>query len=122
MTDLDSTETQTSDAAPAVVTPQYQVETLAQLTRRHLEHVLEVYGWHMTRAADALAVDRRTLYRMVERHGLKRPEALPPETRRECIGCGKLAPESDGPAEPGFVWACSPKCSQPRVADEGAPS
>ena len=44
--------------------------TLEEIERRYLRHVLDAVGGNRTRAAEVLGVDRRTLYRMVERHGL----------------------------------------------------
>ncbi|MBI1873731.1 MAG: sigma-54-dependent Fis family transcriptional regulator [Acidobacteria bacterium] len=44
--------------------------TLDDLDRRYLLHVLRVMGGNRTRAAEALGVDRRTLYRMAQRFGL----------------------------------------------------
>jgi DNA-binding NtrC family response regulator len=44
--------------------------TLDELERRYLLHVLESVGSNRTRAAEALGVDRRTLYRMAERFGI----------------------------------------------------
>ena len=44
--------------------------TLDELERRYLIHVLEAVGGNRTRAAEALGVDRRTLYRMAERFGI----------------------------------------------------
>lgn len=106
--------------AAVEVTPRYTVQTLEQVTRAHLVHALELFSWNLTRAAEAIEVDRRTLYRMIERLKIERPAAVPPPTRNECVTCGKLAPESDQPAQPGMAWFCSPACSRaPRV--EAAP-
>jgi DNA-binding NtrC family response regulator len=44
--------------------------TLDELERRYLIHVLEAVGGNRTRAAEALGIDRRTLYRMAERFGI----------------------------------------------------
>ena len=44
--------------------------SLDQLERRYLLYVLEIAGGHRTRAAEILGIDRRTLYRMIERHGI----------------------------------------------------
>ncbi len=49
--------------------------TLDELERRYLLHVLDAVGGNRTRAAEALGVDRRTLYRMAERFGVSLPEA-----------------------------------------------
>lgn len=45
--------------------------TLDELERRYLLHVLEQVGGNRTRAAEILGIDRRTLYRMAERFGIK---------------------------------------------------
>ena len=42
--------------------------SLDELERRYLLHVLEAAGGNRTRAAEILGIDRRTLYRMAERH------------------------------------------------------
>ena len=44
--------------------------SLDELERRYLLHVLEAAGGNRTRAAEILGIDRRTLYRMVERFGI----------------------------------------------------
>jgi DNA-binding NtrC family response regulator len=45
--------------------------SLEEVERRYLEHVLQAVGRNRTRAADVLGIDRRTLYRMAERYGIK---------------------------------------------------
>jgi transcriptional regulator of acetoin/glycerol metabolism len=37
---------------------------------KYLLHVLQVVGGNRSRAADAMGIDRRTLYRMAERFGI----------------------------------------------------
>jgi DNA-binding NtrC family response regulator len=44
--------------------------TLDQLERRYVLHVLAAVGGNRSRAAEALGIDRRTLYRMAERFGI----------------------------------------------------
>ena len=44
--------------------------TLDEIERRYLVHVLSQVEGNRTRAADILGIDRRTLYRMLERHGI----------------------------------------------------
>jgi len=41
-----------------------------ELERRYLIYVLDVAGGNRTRAAEILGIDRRTLYRMIERFGI----------------------------------------------------
>jgi DNA-binding NtrC family response regulator len=45
--------------------------SLEEVERRYLEHVLHAVGRNRTRAAHVLGIDRRTLYRMAERFGIK---------------------------------------------------
>jgi DNA-binding NtrC family response regulator len=45
--------------------------SIDELERRYLLHVLETVGGNRTRAAEILNIDRRTLYRMAERFGIK---------------------------------------------------
>ncbi len=47
------------------------VDSLASVERYHLEHVLEVTDWNKSLTAAGLEVDRRTVYRMIKKHGLK---------------------------------------------------
>ncbi len=49
--------------------------TLDELEKRYMVHVLEAMGGSRTRAADALGIDRRTLYRMAERFGIRLKES-----------------------------------------------
>jgi DNA-binding NtrC family response regulator len=49
--------------------------SLDELERRYLVHVLSAVGGSRTRAAEVLGIDRRTLYRMAERYGIKFREA-----------------------------------------------
>ncbi|HZS10542.1 MAG TPA: sigma-54 dependent transcriptional regulator [Blastocatellia bacterium] len=44
---------------------------LEELERRYLLHVLEVVGGNRSRAAEVMGIDRRTLYRMAERFGVR---------------------------------------------------
>jgi len=45
--------------------------SLEEVERRYFEHVLRAVGRNRTRAADVLGIDRRTLYRMADRYGIK---------------------------------------------------
>jgi len=44
--------------------------SLDEMERRYLLHVLQQVGGSRTRAAEVMGIDRRTLYRMVERFGI----------------------------------------------------
>lgn len=45
--------------------------SLDELERRYLIYILEVAGGNRTRAAEVLHIDRRTLYRMIERYRIE---------------------------------------------------
>jgi DNA-binding NtrC family response regulator len=47
---------------------------LDELERRYLLYILEIAGGNRTRAAEILGIDRRTLYRMIERYGIDNNE------------------------------------------------
>ncbi|HEY7500936.1 MAG TPA: sigma-54 dependent transcriptional regulator [Vicinamibacterales bacterium] len=49
--------------------------SLDELQRRYLLHVLQAVGGNRTRAAEVIGIDRRTLYRMAERYGMKLDES-----------------------------------------------
>jgi DNA-binding NtrC family response regulator len=58
-------------AAPSFEERMFQdLPTLDELERRYLVHVLAAVGGNRSRAAEALGIDRRTLYRMAERLGV----------------------------------------------------
>ena len=58
-------------AAPPIEERLFEgLPTLDELERRYMLHVLESVGGNRSRAAEALGVDRRTLYRMAERFGI----------------------------------------------------
>jgi DNA-binding NtrC family response regulator len=70
-------EIEVDDLPPAVASaPQLREQlfdglpTLDELERRYLLHVLQAVGGNRSRAAEALGIDRRTLYRMAERFGI----------------------------------------------------
>jgi DNA-binding NtrC family response regulator len=70
-------EIDVADLPPAITAaPQLREQlfeglpTLDEVERRYLLHVLQVVGGNRSRAADAMGIDRRTLYRMAERFGI----------------------------------------------------
>jgi transcriptional regulator with GAF, ATPase, and Fis domain len=46
---------------------------LEELERNHIQRVLDGQSWNKARAARALGISRRRLYRLLEKHGLARP-------------------------------------------------
>jgi DNA-binding NtrC family response regulator len=55
----------------------FPLVSLDELTRQHLARVLAATGGNKKRAAEILGVDRRTLYRMLERYELVAPDSVP---------------------------------------------
>ncbi len=47
--------------------------SLAELERRHIESVLHNTNWHQGRAASALGISSKTLYRKIREYGFTRP-------------------------------------------------
>jgi DNA-binding NtrC family response regulator len=47
------------------------VESLDDLEKRHIEHILKKYGWNISRSARALNIDRATLYNKIRKYDLK---------------------------------------------------
>jgi DNA-binding NtrC family response regulator len=67
---LQSAETRA--AAQSSLTVLYSdLPSLAELERRYLIYVLDCLSGNRSRAADVMGIDRRTLYRMSERYGIK---------------------------------------------------
>jgi DNA-binding NtrC family response regulator len=58
----------TPQSSPAV--------SLAELERRHIESVLHNTNWHQGRAASALGISSKTLYRKIREYGFQRPGGL----------------------------------------------
>lgn len=49
-----------------------QGDTLAEMERSHIVRTLEKYNWNITHTAEALSIDRVTLYNKIEKYGLKK--------------------------------------------------
>jgi len=56
------------------VAPAGAPATLADMERRHIEAVLTQTNWHQGRAASALGISSKTLYRKIREYGFNRPE------------------------------------------------
>ncbi len=50
-----------------------QNDLLTSWEKIHIEKVLQKMGWNITRSAEALGIDRVTLYSKISKYGLKRP-------------------------------------------------
>ncbi|HEU5174153.1 MAG TPA: sigma-54 dependent transcriptional regulator [Gemmatimonadaceae bacterium] len=50
--------------------------SLAEVERRHIEQVLNQHNWHQGRAAAALGISSKTLYRKIREFGFNRPDRL----------------------------------------------
>ncbi|MDB4913744.1 MAG: NtrC family two-component response regulator [Gemmatimonadetes bacterium] len=50
--------------------------SLAELERRHIESVLHNVNWHQGRAASALGISSKTLYRKIREYGFARPGGI----------------------------------------------
>ncbi|MCL4540094.1 MAG: sigma-54-dependent Fis family transcriptional regulator, partial [Bacteroidetes bacterium] len=48
-------------------------DLLTSWEKIHIEKVLQKMGWNITRSAEALGIDRVTLYSKISKYGLKRP-------------------------------------------------
>ena len=67
-------------AAPASASP--PDATLADVEKEHIARVLEVHGWNRSSAAQALGIDRRTLFSKIKRHGLIGPLRPGPDSSK----------------------------------------
>ncbi len=48
-------------------------DSLSSMEKVHIARILEKYGWNITRSAEALDIDRVTLYSKISKYGLKKP-------------------------------------------------
>ncbi len=55
----------------------FALRSLDEVTRQHIAHILAATGGNKKRAAEILGVDRRTLYRMLERYAILPIETSP---------------------------------------------
>jgi two-component system NtrC family response regulator len=65
----------TAGGAPGVSDAQLMtnIPTLEELERVHIRFVLERVRWHQGRAAAALGISSKTLYRKIRQYGFHRP-------------------------------------------------
>ena len=60
-------------AGHGITPPSSPALSLAELERRHIESVLHNNNWHQGRAAAALGISSKTLYRKIREFGFQRP-------------------------------------------------
>ncbi|MGB9591793.1 MAG: helix-turn-helix domain-containing protein, partial [Candidatus Kryptoniota bacterium] len=48
-------------------------DSLASMEKIHISKTLAKYKWNITRTAEALGIDRVTLYSKISKYGLKKP-------------------------------------------------
>ena len=54
------------------------VKTCDEVMKEHIVNVLGLCDWNYARAAKALGIDRRTVYRICKRNGVERPTKAVP--------------------------------------------
>jgi DNA-binding NtrC family response regulator len=52
-------------------TPAPKTESLNELERQHINQMLSKYGWNISHTAQALGIDRVTLYNKIKKYDLK---------------------------------------------------
>ena len=70
---------------------------IAQFERQYLTWLINRAGGNMSKAARIAGVDRTTLYRLMERHGLQRSHSAAWLVSRDTAAAGSTPGESDGP-------------------------
>jgi len=74
-----------------------KTETMETVVRNHLHNTLELFNWNKTLAGRALDLDRRTVYRMIQRFKLE-PRALEgPILKCPCGYHGPVGYDDDAP-------------------------
>jgi DNA-binding NtrC family response regulator len=48
-------------------------DLLSSMEKIHIAKMLDKHGWNITRTAEALGIDRVTLYSKISKYGLKKP-------------------------------------------------
>jgi transcriptional regulator of acetoin/glycerol metabolism len=48
------------------------LESLEDVERRHIAHILSKTSWNITQAADILSIDRVTLYNKIKKYQLRK--------------------------------------------------
>ncbi|MEC4889267.1 MAG: sigma-54 dependent transcriptional regulator [Nitrospira sp.] len=66
-------ESDEAEAEEAASYKQAKQEVVRSFERSFLLELLKRHGWHMSHAAQEAGVDRKTIERMVKRHGLREP-------------------------------------------------
>jgi len=57
---------------PRVSKSMPQDQSMESVEKAHIKNILEQTGWNITRASEALGIDRTTLYNKIEKYGLRK--------------------------------------------------
>lgn len=74
------TESAKPGPTPTPTLPRWPVKTIADAKREAAEAALAAYDWNVKAAAKGLRCSRATLYRLIERYQLRRPDGRPVES------------------------------------------
>lgn len=71
--------------------PAFTIETplsMDQIYASYVTHVLNFHSWNKAHAAKTLGVNRRTLYRVIERYDIQEPAPNTGVSNSACPDCG----------------------------------
>lgn len=89
---------------------------MADVIRNHLQNTLELFKWNKSLVAEALGIDRRTVYRMVQRFRLEPLAPAPDEDLvLRCDECGAIS--APGEADPRLLHAHSCPFAEPSTGE-----
>jgi len=88
-----------------------KIERMATVVANHLQNTLDFFHWNKTEAARALDMDRRTIYRMVERYKLTpRAPEFDAQLQLRCDDCGSVS--EPGEIDPRIIHTHSCKFAE----------